>query len=61
MTKVGAKKVTTVTYRLKDKHGRAKKIWNENRLGKWLREHNKEKRIPLVTGRWKYTIKRKVK
>jgi hypothetical protein len=61
MSKVNAKATHTVTYVLKDKYGRRKKMWNENALGVWLREHKCEVRIPFVTGFWKYTITRSVK
>jgi len=35
---------------LKDKNGKIKKLWNENFIGKFLREKGIELKLPLITG-----------
>jgi len=37
---------------LRGADGQIKKLWQENRLGKFLRLHLSELRIPVITGNW---------
>jgi hypothetical protein len=45
-----------VTYQLFDKNGKAKKIFKENRLWKWVKKlFHLDLQIPLLTGTWGYS------
>ena len=62
MPKVDVKKSIYVTYKLRDKHGMRKMLWEQNWLGRLLwKAMHKDVRQNKLTGRWKLEIRRKVK
>lgn len=44
--------IGTQTFILRDKDGKVKKLWNENRIGKFLFSHGLDIRIPFITGNY---------
>lgn len=45
-----------VTYQVFDKNGKAKKIFKENKLWKWIKKFfHLDLQIPLLTGNWDYS------
>ena len=45
--------------RLTDSHGKARKLWQENALGRKLRRAGREVRIPFLTGNYEDVLRNK--